>query len=121
MEDRDENINLKELKEVMKENERHLKENDEKISRLEEKAEECKYHMKNLNEELAQSFIDWGIIDKDLSWSSRSSRWPPRSRSRPSAANPPPGRWKTPPFSLRPSAPKSVSTPWKTERAIHER
>lgn len=27
--------------------------------------------MKNLNEELAQSFIDWGIIDKDLSWSSR--------------------------------------------------
>lgn len=50
MEDRDENINLKELKEVMKENERHLKENDEKISRLEEKAEDCKYHMKNLNE-----------------------------------------------------------------------
>lgn len=50
MEDRDENINLKELKEVMKENERHLKENDEKIYRLEEKAEDCKYHMKNLNE-----------------------------------------------------------------------
>lgn len=50
MEDKDENISRKELEDIIKENEKHFKVNYEKISRLEKEAENCKYHIKHLNE-----------------------------------------------------------------------
>lgn len=50
MEDKDENISRKELEDIIKENEKHFKVNDEKISKLEKEAENCKYNIKHLNE-----------------------------------------------------------------------
>ncbi len=50
MEEKDGDINPKELEDIIKENEKHFKANDEKISRLEKEVEDCKYHIKHLNE-----------------------------------------------------------------------
>lgn len=53
MEDKDKNVNQKEFENI-------IKENNEKISRLERKVENCKYHIKHLNE-LIEGIL--GIFD----------------------------------------------------------